>query len=601
MVKTGLLAALLCLIFILVFQPGSLVSGQTIMDYEKDLDLMANDTAKVNLLIKLGKHYCSLENQKSLYYLQEALIISNQVGYDKGIAFSYLWQGRVYYYKDEYSIAKTYLNKAKKLLENMKDNDGLSLYYFASASINNLTGNYIDAIKDNQELIRLSSITGNDLLRSAGLNGLAGTHIRLNEPDEALPYLRESLVIKNQIDDLGGKANILTNIGTAYELMENFDSAMIYYKKGLAIRVFRNDVRRIANSEVAIGGLLIKTQQYEEAIPNLNSAIQHYIDLEEKTGLCITKLKLASAMNYAGNVKQAGAIAGDALKAAKEFHNPALVSQCYEAMAKMAAHNKQYQDAFELGRLHKALSDSLAQANKEEVMKELETRFQVQRKNNQIELLESNNNIQKKNILLLSISIGALISILILIAVLFRLKSRDHGRQLKLFEQDKIIRQQEDKISENEKQLLHGQVESKNRELASKALEMLRVNETIGIIINKLESLNHIYKNQPGASSHINDIVRTLENQTRSNSWEEFDKIFKNIHSEFYENLLKKCPELTASEIKIAALLKLNLSTKEIAAISFKSEEGVKSTRYRLRKKLDLSGDDNLVPFLMQL
>jgi len=64
---------------------------------------------------------------------------------------------------------------------------------------------------------------------------------------------------------------------------------------------------------------------------------------------------------------------------------------------------------------------------------------------------------------------------------------------------------------------------------------------------------------------------------------------------------LEICPQLTASEIKIAALLKLNLSTKEIAAITYKTEDGIKSTRYRLRKKLNLSGDENLIPFLMKL
>jgi DNA-binding CsgD family transcriptional regulator len=58
---------------------------------------------------------------------------------------------------------------------------------------------------------------------------------------------------------------------------------------------------------------------------------------------------------------------------------------------------------------------------------------------------------------------------------------------------------------------------------------------------------------------------------------------------------------LSATEIKIAALLKLNLTTKEIAAITFKSDGGIKITRYRLRKKLALTSDENLVPFLMKI
>jgi len=51
----------------------------------------------------------------------------------------------------------------------------------------------------------------------------------------------------------------------------------------------------------------------------------------------------------------------------------------------------------------------------------------------------------------------------------------------------------------------------------------------------------------------------------------------------------------------VAALLKLNLNTKEIGAITYKSEAGIKSARYRLRQKLGLAKDENLVPFLIQI
>jgi DNA-binding CsgD family transcriptional regulator len=76
---------------------------------------------------------------------------------------------------------------------------------------------------------------------------------------------------------------------------------------------------------------------------------------------------------------------------------------------------------------------------------------------------------------------------------------------------------------------------------------------------------------------------------------------FKNIHSGFYKKLIEICPDISSSEIKIAALLKLNLTSKEISAITYKSESGIKTTRYRLRKKLNLSSDEKLIPFLMQL
>jgi len=130
---------------------------------------------------------------------------------------------------------------------------------------------------------------------------------------------------------------------------------------------------------------------------------------------------------------------------------------------------------------------------------------------------------------------------------------------------------------------------------------MIRLNETISEIIEKLEEFNSAADTNSKMGTSIKEIIHDLDTHTKQNIWNEFDKIFKNIHSDFYNKLLEISPELSVTEIKTAALLKLNLNTKEIAAIAFKSEGSIKTTRYRLRKKLGLSVDDKLVPFLMQI
>lgn len=160
---------------------------------------------------------------------------------------------------------------------------------------------------------------------------------------------------------------------------------------------------------------------------------------------------------------------------------------------------------------------------------------------------------------------------------------------------------QESELKDKEQQILKEQLEAKNRELASKALEMLRINETIESIIGQLDKHSRCNHDNEQLTQYIRGIISGLESQLKNNSWNEFEKIFKNIHSAFFAKLLEICPDLTPTEIKIAALLKLNLNSKEIAALTYKSEAGVKSTRYRLRKKLQLTSDDSLIPFLMQL
>jgi DNA-binding CsgD family transcriptional regulator len=113
--------------------------------------------------------------------------------------------------------------------------------------------------------------------------------------------------------------------------------------------------------------------------------------------------------------------------------------------------------------------------------------------------------------------------------------------------------------------------------------------------MNEFSSDSHSEKKQ------IKAILHDIQQVTHNNVWEEFDLAFSNVHNSFYEKLFEICPNLSATEIKIAALLKLNLSTKEIAAISFKSESSIKTTRHRLRQKLNIGENDNLVAFLLKL
>ena len=567
---------------------------------EKQLAGLPDDTAKVNLLVKLGEKYCSKENDKALMYLQEAYTLATSLHYRKGIGKSLLWQGRVYYYKDNYRLATGYLGKAKSILMELNDTGDLAFLYFAEAAVSGLRGDYIHTVALYKKSIALSEQTGNKKLMSTSYSSIGTIMLTHGEAEKSLEYFNEALAIKKSINHKAGISNVYTGMANAYESLDMPDSALKYHNKALKIRTELNNDRAIANSEYNRAGVLIKLGKYTDAEKALKRAQQIYNKLEEKTGTIITGLRLARAENKLGKT-DAVSIAENSLKMAEDINNPNLVSYACKVLADLYAGNDDYKRAYEYQAKHKQLHDSLFNRDKERMLAEMEAKFQSERKDSKIRLLKSKTESQRKNsILLISVVIVFAVAI-VLLFLLFRLKSTAFNRQQKLLKQEKIIHAQEKEIAAKEKQLLSEQLESKNRELASKALEMLRYNDAISDIIEKLESLRASLHSNSEAEKPIKDIIRQLENHTRQNIWNEFDKIFKNIHSGFYDKLLSICPELTATEIKTAALLKLNLTTKEIAAITFKSEGGIKTTRYRLRKKLGLSGDDKLVPFLMQI
>ena len=76
---------------------------------------------------------------------------------------------------------------------------------------------------------------------------------------------------------------------------------------------------------------------------------------------------------------------------------------------------------------------------------------------------------------------------------------------------------------------------------------------------------------------------------------------FEQVYEVFYKRLMEQFPDLTPGERKLCALLRLNVSSKDIAAITFQNPQSVDMARYRLRKKLNLTGEDNLVDFLTKI
>ncbi len=567
---------------------------------EAQVSNMIDDTAKVNSLLKLGEYYCGRKNDKALMYLQEAHTLAAEKNYTEGIAKSLLWQGRVYYYKDDYSLSDQYLDKAKVILINLNDKNNLIFYCFAKGVNYKIRGDYIHALEMFKKAIALSKETGDIKWLSTCYADIGSVLLNRQEPLKALKYFREALKMKKQINDRFGMASHYTGIGGVYKQLGEFDSAYYYVNKGLKIREQLKLDRMIASSTYTLSGILIKQGKYIQAEKLAQKALGIFIKLKDNTGIIISNLRLSVAENRQGK-RGAMEKAEKALQMAKDINNPNLISFAYNKLSKMYAFNHNYKKSYTCLLKHKALQDSLFTAEKERVLTEMEAKFQSEKKDSKINYLTLKNKIQQKNNILLVILVLVFATGIILLFFLFKAKSTAYLREKQLHEQESIINQQEKKLIQQEKKLLQEQLESKNRELASKALEMIRYNDAVSSVVEKLENLTSTLKNNSQALGSINDIIRDIDSNTRQNIWNEFEKVFKNIHSGFYKKLLELCPDISASEIKIAALLKLNLTTKEIAAITYKSEGGIKTTRYRLRKKLNLSSDEKLVPFLMQL
>jgi PAS domain S-box-containing protein len=142
-------------------------------------------------------------------------------------------------------------------------------------------------------------------------------------------------------------------------------------------------------------------------------------------------------------------------------------------------------------------------------------------------------------------------------------------------------------------------VNTKKIELISSTLKVMHLNEMNNSIIDDLAKVNP-YTNKEGQ-----ELIRQISSKFKMNMseqiWNDFETRFENAFDSFYTALLEKFPGLTPNERKLCALLRSGLSSKDIAMLTFQNPQSVDVARYRLRKKLNLVNDENLIDFLLRI
>ncbi|MCF6366249.1 MAG: response regulator [Bacteroidales bacterium] len=140
-------------------------------------------------------------------------------------------------------------------------------------------------------------------------------------------------------------------------------------------------------------------------------------------------------------------------------------------------------------------------------------------------------------------------------------------------------------------------LKKKNQELIENTLFLIRNNKFNQQTAYKMQELIKLIKNNKTIKI-AEEIIKNIDTKIKTDSWKRFEIAFNSVNEYFYQNISADVPNLTQSEIKLAAFLKLGLSSKDIASVMYVSAESVKVFRSRFRKKLNIDQSVNLQSFL---
>ncbi len=487
------------------------------------------DTSKVNLLNTIASDVFFKYPDSIYYYANEALDIAEKIDYKKGIAESYNNLGIYFRENGIYDEATNYHFRSLEIMEEINNKNGIARCY-------NLIGIIYYYIKDY---------------------------------DQSLKYYLKALEIniaQNDTKWIGGNSN---NIGMIYEMKGDYQKALEYYKKSLQINIQLDNKNWIANNYGNIGSLYEKMRDtialdYLQKRLKLTKQTNNY-DAQVSSILEIGKY-YNSVKNYRIALKY---IASDSLNI-DNSQSLYLKNNIAKHLSIAYTGINKYDSATKYLKMHIQFDDSLnIESN---LRKIIQTKMQYEfRKNQKLEEFKS----EKRELFFITIS-GLLLVILLIIGILF-------GRQKANANQHKLER--EKLLIENK--LLMEDLNYKNIELSDNVKYMLEKNGLINMASEKLNQIKIQFK--PENRKILNEIILELQSSADDDIWEEFEMRFNQVQSNFYNNLSNEFPNLSPSEQKLAAFLRLNMNTKEISAILHQSSKSIETSRTRLRKKLNIA------------
>ena len=155
------------------------------------------------------------------------------------------------------------------------------------------------------------------------------------------------------------------------------------------------------------------------------------------------------------------------------------------------------------------------------------------------------------------------------------------------------------KLNREESQNLRLQLEMKDKEMASQSIHLQSIKAFSEGMTEKLRQFNRSLPLRQ--EEELSKLISEFEHRFPEELWEDFQMRFEKVNDSFYQKLMERCPDLSPVELRVAALLRLNLSSKEISDITNRSVGTISNTRSSLRKKLHLEDEANLVAYLISI
>jgi DNA-binding CsgD family transcriptional regulator len=429
--------------------------------------------------------------------------------------------------------------------------------------------------------------------RARCLTLIATIYSRQGKYTESIALSREALEIflaENDTSDYPGL--IYNSLGVAYDRSGRADSSEYFHRLALQVRTQRRD-------SVYLPSSLMNVARIEQK--NLNKTVSKALIDQALSISRITENRQAEVSSLLGlgdwtiafeqNDKLAEEYFLQAEKITDGLSDKTYAINALDKLISLKKKQGHYETAIVYLEKKSQIIDNINDVEKQHILKSLELQFEVAEKDRKLTLVQKEKELVTLTNYLLWVSIGFLV---VAAAGTILFLRRINKRDKQLIRTKEQLMQVLEKQKQLREQHLQNEIEHKESQLSAMTFKILQKNELFQELKERLDQ----EKNSESGDALNKILSRGL---THDQEWSDFNLHFESINKNFYSRLKQAYPDISPNDLKMCALIKLNLSTKAMAGILNISPDSVKTARYRLRKKLQLNTEDNLTEFILSL
>ncbi|MBI4646690.1 MAG: tetratricopeptide repeat protein [Bacteroidia bacterium] len=449
-----------------------------------------------------------------------------------GLAGHYSKLATAYADSGRFDSALIYFQKSVDLSKMLNDSAELSMNLLNIGEILRKQGNYNEAIKKFKLSVVIKQKTGDKTGTSKCYNNLGLAYSSLGDYSKALDYYQKSLKIKEELNDKRGIMRCYNNIGNIYFQMKNLKLTLEYYDKALSIAEEIEDKFAMSACLNNIGNILRSDGKPEEALANYTKALNLLEAINDKTsiafclnnigiiyddlrkyelalyyysktlkaretlndrqGIALALNNIGNLYNHKGDFQKAIEYSKKSLDIAKEIGSLDDQKEIFISLSQHYEGLKMYGKSLEYYKLYKHTNDSIFNFESDKRLKEMEAKYQNEKKQKEIELLNKEKRIQQSEIekkeaqvkqrtIILYAFIGGFILLALLIIVVFMsYKQKKEANKLLAIHIEEIKLQKEEILTQRDEiERQHRLLEERNREVLDSITYALNIQKAI--------------------------------------------------------------------------------------------------------------------------